>query len=193
MSTNILTIVLYVVLVLAVLGGIGAVAYFTSGFTSDFQTFYLTKDDVEIFESIGGLEFEEGKEYAFEVKYTFGKVSKQQTGYSIEIAPYIADNDFEFYVDGESHWYSEVGDLTKCFDITCDAQSFTLTGRRSMAFILSRYYEGKPIEIPEPAIAKQDYYIMTVYSYNQKASVKVMFHATDGCDEIIIDPDSVVL
>ena len=191
MSTHVMTIVLYVVLVLAVLGGIGAIAYFTSGFSTDFKTFYLTLGSDNIMSSYGGLELESDQDHTFGVKYTFGKLSKIQTGYSIEISPYVVSNDFEFVVDGEHHWYSELKDLTDCFDILYNTDSFTLRGDLSVLGVLEHYYQ-RPVEILEPLEVRCDYYTMTVYSYNKKASVTIYFHGTDPCQEIIIEPDPIV-
>ena len=75
MSTNVVTIILYVVLVLAVLGGIGAVGYFTSGFTSDFQTMYLRYEGENIIGSTENVEFVDDCVYLYEVKYTFGALA----------------------------------------------------------------------------------------------------------------------
>ena len=192
MSTNVLTVILYVVLVLAVLGGIGAVAYFTSGFTTDFQTFFLRYNDENIIGSASGLEFVDTLSYEFKVKYTFSSVSKQATGYSVKVVPFISDNDFTFFVDGEEHKYSELTDLTSCFDIENKAESFVVSGNYQMQSVLERYYEGSIVEIADEMMELHDYYTIIVYSYNKKASVQVSFHGIDAGGDFRIEPNPIV-
>ena len=192
MSTNVVTIILYVVLVLAVLGGIGAVGYFTSGFTSDFQTMYLRYEGENIIGSTENAEFVDDCVYLYEVKYTFGALAKKQTGYSVKVVPYITDNDFSFTVNGEQHQYSELTDLTSCFDIAYNKESFTIAGNAQMQTVLERYYEGATVVIDSPMMEMHDYYTLVVYSYNKKANVQVSFHGTDASGAFRIDPDPIV-
>lgn len=192
MSTNVMTIVLYVVLVLAVLGGIGAVAYFTSGFTTDFQSFYLSLNGENILGSRSGLEMVDNEEYTFEVKYTFGAVSKQQTGYSLKVVPFITDNDFSFTVDGEQHSYSELTDITSCFAISTRQEAFTVSGQMTLQSVLEAYYGCGAIVINDPILEGHDYYTLIVYSHNKKANVQVSFHGTDAGGTFRIDPDPIV-
>lgn len=192
MSTNVMTIVLYVLLVLAVLGGIGAVAYFTSGFTTDFQTFYLRYNEESIMESQSGMEFLDTIPYEFEVKYTFSSVSKKASGYYVQVVPCITDNDFSFLVDGEPHQYSELTDLTKCFDITSKKDSFVVSGNYQMQSVLERYFEGSTIEIVDEIMELHDYYTIIVSSYNKKASVQVSFHGIDAGGDFRIEPNPIV-
>ena len=192
MSTNVVTIILYVVLVLAVLGGIGAVAYFTSGFTSDFQTFYLREGGENIIGERTEMEFIDDSIYLFEVRYTFGALAKAQTGYSFKVVPYITDNDFSFTVNGEQHQYSELSDLTSFFDIEYNKESFTIAGNAQMQTVLERYYEGATVVIDSPMMELHDYYTLVVYSYNKKANVQVSFHGTDAGGTFRIEPDPIV-
>ena len=191
MSTNVVTIILYVVLVLAVLGGIGAVGYFTSGFTSDFQTFFLRESGENIIGSRSEMEFVDDCIYLFEVKYTFGELAKQKTGYSVKVVPYITDNDFTFMVNDEEHLFSELNDLTKCFDIEYGNESFTIAGNAQVQYILERYYDGATVTINEPIMEMHDYYTMVVYSYNKKANVQVSFHGTDAGGAFRIEPNPI--
>ena len=46
--TKATTIIAYVLIVLALVGVIGFIAKFTSGFTSDFKTFYVTIDGKDV-------------------------------------------------------------------------------------------------------------------------------------------------
>lgn len=191
MTTNAVTIILYVLLVLAVMGGIGAVAYFTSGFTTDFQTFYLRLDDEDILESVVGIEFIDGKDYLFEVKYTFGELSKQKTGYSVKIIP-NQETDFNFLVDGESHSLQELGDITSCFDITYQSDKFTVLGNARLQDVLQRYYAENTVELVDEIQEMMDYYTIVVTSYNGKASVRVGFHGEDAGGTFRINPDPIV-
>ena len=192
MTTNVMTVIIYVVLVLAVVGGIGAVAYFTSGFTSDFQTFYLRYEGENILESTNDMVFVDDSVYLFEVKYTFGAVAKEKTGYSVKVVPCIKDNDFTYLVDGEEHRFSELSDLTSCFDIQYSNDSFTIAGNAQVLNVLQRYHDGATVEFVNTLAEMRDYFTMVVYSYNNKAAVKVSFHGIDVGGNFRIEPDPVV-
>ena len=187
--TNAVTIILYVVLVLAVLGGIGAVAYFTSGFTTDFKTFYLTYEGENILDSKSDMEFVDENYYLFEVNYTFGNLSEKKTGYMVKIAP-NPDCDLTYYVDGEAHSLKEIDDLTSFFEIEYDTERFSVKGNARLQTVLDLYYSGSVVQLEE-AQAQTDYYTMTVYSYNKKASVKINFHGEDAGGTIMIEPDPI--
>ena len=44
-----------ILVVLALVAGIGAIAYFTGGFTGEFKTFYISVDDRDILTSASGF------------------------------------------------------------------------------------------------------------------------------------------
>lgn len=182
MSQSVITIVIYVILVMAVIGGIGAVAYFTSGFTTDFQTFYLRLNGEDIIGETSNLELRDGTEYLFEVKYVFNKVSKNpKSGYSVQIIPCVQDNDFSYTVNGETHLFSELNEeLTQYFDIIYNLDSLSIMGDVTLQEILQRIYPESDVEILELAKADGDHFTMIVWSYDKKACVKVNFHGADG-------------
>ena len=112
---TIAVIVCVFLLVLAV----GSIAFFTNGFTSDFKTFYVESDGKRMLSDYDNYIMKQDAENKFVVKYTFGAVNKDISGYTLKIVPNVShDNDFDFTVDGEIYSFGAEEDLTKGFDIT---------------------------------------------------------------------------
>ena len=100
------SIIMYVLLFFAVALAVGFTYRFTNGFKSDFATFYVQQGDTKIFDVAENYPIPLGEKTRFDVKYTFGFMDKEKSGYSVKIVPNISgDNDFEFMVNGLSHGY----------------------------------------------------------------------------------------
>ena len=90
---TIAVIVCALLLVLAV----GSIAFFTNGFTSDFKTFYVESDGKRMLSDYDNYIMKQDAENKFVVKYTFGAVNKDISGYTLKIVPNVLhDNDFDF-------------------------------------------------------------------------------------------------
>lgn len=61
----------YMVLVLILIGSIGAIVYFTQGFTGNFKTFYVAIDGEYILSEKSGIVLDANKVTKVDVKYTF--------------------------------------------------------------------------------------------------------------------------
>lgn len=108
-----------IVCALLLLLAVGSIAFFTNGFTSDFKTFYVESDGKRMLSDYDNYIMKQDTENKFVVKYTFGAVNKDISGYTLKIVPNVShDNDFDFTVDGEIYSFGAEEDLTKGFDIT---------------------------------------------------------------------------
>lgn len=67
----VIKIISWVLVVLVLAAGIGAIAYFTGGFTSEFKTFYVTVDGKDILTSATGYDVSAANPMTVDVKYTF--------------------------------------------------------------------------------------------------------------------------
>lgn len=110
-------IIAYILLVLVFVAVCGFIVYYTGGFTSDFKTFYVKIDGKDILTSADGYTLSADKSLRVEIKYTFGALNKNVSGYSVKVVPNaIEGKDFDFTVDGQTHSYQAETDLTAGFE-----------------------------------------------------------------------------
>ena len=76
-----------IVCVLLLLLAVGSIAFFTNGFTSDFKTFYVESDGKRMLSDYDNYIMKQDAENKFVVKYTFGAVNKDISGYTLKIVP----------------------------------------------------------------------------------------------------------
>lgn len=169
----------YVIIVILLVGLCGTLAYFTNGFTTDFQTFYLEYGETKIFEKANNVVFGQSDELRIDVKYTFGGINKDAPkDYTVKIVPNITEKSgsFDFTVDGQVYGWNGDLDLTEVFQVENYDDYFTLktTGITSMKELLSRQFLGKTVECPEVSLTSECVKII-VTSYNGKASVEIAF------------------
>ena len=135
----VIKIISWVLIVLTLVAGVGAIAYFTGGFTGEFKTFYISVNGKDILSS--------GKDYmasiseplVVNVKYTFAEDGVN--GYSVKVVPNALDGkDFEFMVDGEPYSYHAESDLTAGFDIEYNDASFTLKPKVTLNEVMAAVY-----------------------------------------------------
>ena len=86
-------IISYIVLVLVFVAVCGFLVYYTGGFTSDFKTFYINVDGRDILTSADGYKLSADTPLTVNVKYTFGALNKDITGYSVKVVPNAAGKD----------------------------------------------------------------------------------------------------
>lgn len=168
----------YVVVVLLLAAVCGAIAYFTNGFTSDFKTFYVESNGSSYLANTTNYVLSQEDENRFDVKYTFGAINKEISGYTVKIVPSVAnDNDFDFTVDGEVYSFGAEIDLTKCFNIKCYDSYFTIDGDFTMQGILEKAYPNQAVSVNvEDVNWEVDNFAIEVYSYNGEAVIKIGFH-----------------
>ena len=114
-----------------------------------------------------------------DVKYTFGALSKEVSGYDIKIVP-NADNDFAFTVDGEVYSFSAIDDCTKAFEIAREETSFTIY-YTSMQDVLDKIYEDSEVKMNKKDIDfEKDQFTVIVTSYNGESSICIGFRLADS-------------
>lgn len=184
-----------ILVILILLGVCGFIAYFTNGFTSDFETFYLEADDKKIPSETSGITIQRGSEKTFHVKYTFSSPHSEARGYSVAVVPHTTqDTDFDFTVDGETYSFGEIDDLTRAFTITKTEESFTIKGDFNMQSVLSKLYAGKEVVFQEDAVDYHaDLFALEVYSYNKEAVVRIYFHLDTPVTDVVVTPEEIVL
>lgn len=168
-------VVSYIVILLVIVAVIGVFAHFTNGFTSDFKTFYVSVDGKDVMISGNGYVISENEPLSVDVKYTFGSFNKNETkGYSVKIVPNKTDEDFDFSVDGETHFFGDEKDLTNGFLIDKREQSFTVVpkGGTPLEILKAVYPEN---EVTCESKGYNDMFTVIVTSYNGESSVKLNF------------------
>ena len=190
-TAMVVKVVSYTLVVLAIAGIIGVVAYFTGGFTSGFKTFYLTIDGKDVLTSASGYSVDSENPLAVDVKYVFDFVSEEKTGYSVKVVPNTGEvEDFEFTVDGQKQSFKAQKDLTAGFHIEYGEDSFTLTPIGNLDEIIQAVYPTSEIggcDIP----GYDNMFALIVTSYDGSASVTVYFCCPDKVTGIALDKESI--
>ena len=190
-TATVVKVVSYTLVVLAIAGIIGVVAYFTGGFTSGFKTFYLTIDGKDVLTSASGYSVDSENPLAVDVKYVFDFVSEEKTGYSVKVVPNTGEvEDFEFTVDGQKQSFKAQKDLTAGFHIEYGEDSFTLTPIGNLDEIIQAVYPTSEIggcDIP----GYDNMFALIVTSYDGSASVTVYFCCPDKVTGIALDKESI--
>ena len=178
-GSKIADVIIYIAIVMVVIAIGGFFAFFTNGFTSDFKTFYVSMGDENIVSNTGGYVLDWDSPLTIDVKYTFGALSKEVSGYDIQIVP-NEDNDFAFLVDDEPYSFSAIGDCTKAFEIARDETSFTIY-YTSMQDVLDKMYEDSEVKIDKKLIDfEKDQFTLIVTSYNGETSICIGFRLADS-------------
>lgn len=185
-------VISYVLIILALVAAVGAIVYFTNGFTSDFKTFYIAVDGKDVLSNAGGYELSPDKETVVDVKYTFDKINSDISGYSFKIsANPDKEHDFTFTVDGETHTFSAEKDLSKGFVIKQTENSFTIQPKGDIDVILASVYEGQEVS-PCGDNTYDDMFLLTVISYNEEAKISIKFTVPYGIKSITLDKGVIV-
>lgn len=185
-------IITYCVLVLLFVAVCGFIFYYTGGFTSDFKTFYVNIDGKDILTSADGYKLSADMPLQVNVKYTFGALNKNVSGYAVKVVPNaIEGKNFDFIVDGQTYSYQAETDLTAGFDISQAENSFTITPKAGINKILAAIYPENEIEDCRNKIY-ENMYSLVVTSYNGAASVKIHFSIDEPLYDIVLDKEEIV-
>ena len=173
-KTKIGQVVSYIVILLVIVAVIGVFAYFTNGFTSDFKTFYVSVNGKDVMTSSSGYVITPQEPLSVDVKYTFAFNQSETKGYSVKIVPNKTDEDFDFSVDGETHYFGDEKDLSNGFIIDKQEKSFTVTpiGSTPLEILQAIYPES---EVSCESKGYNDMFTLIITSYNGEASVKLNF------------------
>ena len=170
-------IISYIVLALIFVAVCGCIVYFTGGFTSDFKTFYVSVDGKDIMTTANDYKLSMDIPTQVNVKYTFGALNKDVSGYSFKVIPNAIDGkNFDFTVDGQVYSYQAESDLTNGFEIEESETVFTIKPKGGINHILGAIYPDCEISDCRDK-AYQNMYSLVVTSYNGTASVKINFSA----------------
>ena len=167
-------VVSYIVILLVIVAVIGVFAYFTNGFTSDFKTFYVSVNGKDVMTSSSGYVITPQEPLSVDVKYTFAFNQIETKGYSVKIVPNKTDENFDFSVDGETHYFGDEKDLSNGFIIDKQEKSFTVTPKGSTPLeILQAIYPESEVSCESKGY--NDMFTLIITSYNGEASVKLNF------------------
>lgn len=186
-------VIVYVFLLLAVTAAIGVIAHFTNGFTSDFQTFYVTIAGKDMIGSGAGFLTSPSEPLKVEVKYTFGFASDEKKGYSVKVVPNaLKGKDFNFTVGSEEHGFYTEQDLSGGFYINQNEDSFTITPKGgTLTEIMNAVYPNLEVSDCEQ-YGYADMFTAVVTSYNGELSVKVHFGINGTITSVILDREVIV-
>lgn len=180
-------IISYIVLALIFVAVCGCIVYFTGGFTSDFKTFYVSVDGKDIMTTANDYKLSMDIPTQVNVKYTFGALNKDISGYSVKVIPNAIDGkNFDFTVDGQVYSYQAESDLTNGFEIEESETSFTIKPKGGINHILAALYPDSEISDCRDK-SYQNMYSLIVTSYNGTASVKIDFSIDEPLYDIILD------
>ena len=186
--------IIYALLILALLGGIGFVATFTNGFTDSFKSFYVEYNGQSIM-SDTQLMLPCGEELRFDTKYVFEDIG-QKGDYKVKIVTNSnSDTTFDYLVDGVPYAYLSDKDITHAFDVKLEDGYFTLTLPQGVTLqsILDKVYEGQEVEIEDNVDERNKcYYAMIVYSYDESVSYRIEFSFNVGVAGIELDKSEVI-
>lgn len=185
-------IISYVLIVLALVGVIGFIAKFTSGFTSDFKTFYVTIDGKDVMAEANHYAIGKNETMKVDVKYTFNSSNSEVNGYSVKIVPNTReDKNFDFLVDGEVHSFYDIEDLSAGFIIEKSENSFTITPKGELTDILKAVYpEGEVADCAE--YNHHNMFSLVITSYNGASTVIVNFAVLREAEKVFFDQEAIV-
>lgn len=178
-----------ILVVLALIAGIGAIAYFTGGFTGEFKTFYINVGDRDILTSASGFQVSVDEPLTVNVKYTFAEDGVN--GYSVKVVPNaLTGKDFDFTVDGIPYSYQAESDLTAGFEIEEHESSFVLKPKGTLNEVMAAVYPNSEIE-DLTGKGYENMFLLVVDSYNGESTVTLAFSIVEGVSGIEIKPGNI--
>ena len=182
-------IIIYALIILALIGILGIIIYFTGGFTTDFTGFYAVVDGEDVLSTGSNFQTSHDDSMHVDVKYVFASPNDEAKGYSVKVVPNpIKDKDFDFRLNGDLYSFQAENDLTAGFEIKQEDTSFTLTPKGDLTAILSAVYPGYTVaDCNEHAY--ENMFTLIVTSYNGEAEVRVNFTVTEDIQGVILDKE----
>ena len=182
-------IILYVLIVLALVGVLGFIIYFTSGFTTDFTGFYAVVDGKDVMSTGSNFQTNLNDPMEVEVRYVFAIPKDESKGYSVKVVPNpIQGKDFDFRLNGDLYAFSAEKDLTAGFVIEKEENCFTLRPKGDLTAILAAAYPGYTVENCNH-LAYENMFTLVVTSYNGEAEIRVSFTVTEDIRGVILDKE----
>lgn len=182
-------IIIYALIILALIGILGFIIYFTGGFTTDFTGFYATVDGKDVLSTGNGFRMKENDPLEVEVKYVFASPNDDAKGYTVKVVPNAIDGkDFDFSLNGDKYSYQSEQDLTAGFDIKQEDDSFTIAPKGNLTEILSAVYPNDTIGDCEDK-GYENMFTLVVTSYNGKAEIRINFTVVESIRGVILDQE----
>lgn len=176
-SRKISNVILWFMIIVLLVGALGLIYKFTDGLQTDFRTFYIVYDDEFIVSQERNMYFLSGTEQCFKVKY-LNKSDYNENSFSVNIYPYCdVKDDFIYKADGIEYLYSDIDDLTDCFDIEVSAEEIIITMPSSMKEVLKKKHSATEIDIDDLYGSGKEFFCMEVSSEDGQ-TVKVYFGFT---------------
>ena len=180
---------IYALIILALIGILGFIIYFTGGFTTDFTGFYAVVDGEDVLSTGSNFQTSHDDSMHVDVKYVFASPNDEAKGYSVKVVPNpIKDKDFDFRLNGDLYSFQAENDLTAGFEIKQEDTSFTLTPKGDLTAILSAVYPGYTVADCNDH-AYENMFTLIVTSYNGEAEVRVNFTVTEDIQGVILDKE----
>ncbi len=185
----VIKIISWVLIVLVLVAGIGAIAYFTGGFTGEFKTFYVVVNDKDILTSASDYEVSISEPLTVNVKYTFAEDGVN--GYSVKVVPNaLQGKDFDFIVDGEAYSFQSESDLTAGFDIEYNDSSFVIKPKGTLNEVMAAVYPSSKLG-DLTGMGYENMFLLVVDSYNGESTVTLAFSIPEGVSGVEISPDHI--
>lgn len=185
----VIKIISWVLVVLVLAAGIGAIAYFTGGFTGEFKTFYVNVDGKDILTSATGYDVSAANPMTVDVKYTFA--DDGANGYSVKVVPNaLQGKDFDFTVNGEAYSFQAETDLTAGFDIEYGDTSFTITPKGTLNEVMAAVYPNSEVG-DMTNLGYENMFLLVVDSYNGESTVTIAFTVVESVSGIELTPDHI--
>lgn len=185
-------IFVWILIALLFVGIVGAVFFFTNGFSTSFKTFYVVCNDTVYMTTDETMDIVPDEAYRFDVHYLFGGVGEKTLGYSVKVVSNTGENgSFDFIGDGETYSYASGLDLTAGFDIHKYDDYFVLVASNELSDILKSVYEVKSVEgVPAAVNSDSEYFMLVVTSEDEKATINIRFELTTL--RLVISPGEIV-
>ena len=182
-------IIIYALIILALIGVLGFIIYFTGGFTTDFTGFYVTVDGEDVLSTGSDFRVKEDDPLKVEVKYVFASPNDGAKGYTVKVVPNaIEGKDFDFTLDGDQYAFQSEKDLTAGFVILRSEESFTIAPKGNLTKILSSVYPEDTVEDCADK-AYENMFTLVVTSYNGEAEIRVNFTVIEEIRGVILDKE----
>lgn len=186
-----------VLLLLIVLGaGIG-LYYFTDGFTTSLNSFFVKINDEKILSDSNGVTVEFGEELSVKCCYLADSITGAENalGYSFEVVPNVdAEHDFIIQVDGSSTLFSKLNAFTESFEVTEEKGGFRLKVNATVPEMIQKQFDSE-IVILDDSIEwdKYCYFALVVYSGDKKSSIRIPFRYIYSVTGIELSESEVIL
>lgn len=178
-------IIAWVLIVLTLVGAIGAIAYFTGGLSGEHKSFYIEIGEDKITSNASGYEMTVDEPITVNVKYSLS--DGETSGYTVKVVPnVIANKDFDFKLDDDVYSYQAEKDLTAGFEIEYSETSFTIKPKGGITEILEAVYPNNTVEDCR-GFAYENMFTLVVTSFDGESSVSINFSIPEGVWGIELD------